>query len=288
MDTPSGTEISLVPKPYNPKNGLTNGIVTRVNNNRFVFSLQNGHTHERQKRTNVYMAQRKFFSEYNIFDVTDTPDVDGSGSFSNEPFLSSTDDRHVGKICRIRSPSSYVGYRLFNGRGDKKHQVQSVLYQIPKTFDWLKGKTFRQCHVIFSTEESFANDAGGMGATAPNENASTKDKNHLKEAVKTVLTKAKKIEDIGNPARGIHVTSTKLPKYNPTTGTFTTNFAGRCQQSSQKNMQLSADAFYCNGNENQEVNLQIACWTTNEYSVDFTAPISPFQAFGFALAQFDL
>jgi hypothetical protein len=55
---------------------------------------------------------------------------------------------------------------------------------------------------------------------------------------------------------------------------------GRGRQESRKNMRLQS--------KNGEVVLQLAKWDKHHYHLDFQAPFEAFQAFGFALAQFDL
>jgi hypothetical protein len=55
---------------------------------------------------------------------------------------------------------------------------------------------------------------------------------------------------------------------------------GRGRQGSRKNMQLQS--------KNGEVVLQLAKWDKHHYHLDFQAPFEPFEAFGLALAQFDL
>jgi len=281
-DVADEVEMTLVPTIVNCNNGLTNGIVCRAtpgNKNRFVFYLQIGETNEREQRMVLFVAQRQVFSKYYIYDVSETIDIDSDGSFRDESFTSKIDNRFVGKICRIRTPSNYVGYSLFEGRGNCKVQVQSVLYQIPKTLTWMKGESLRECHVVFSSKNSIFKSEGIFGSSETVDNGFEKD-------VKAILGKKSTMSSFASLSEETRVTTTKLPKYNKKTGSFTANFGGRCKAADQLNMQL---ADYSPNNGSGKVNLQMAMWTTDEYSLDFaSSTMSSFQAFGYALAQFDL
>lgn len=260
----------------NPSNGIVNGIVCRAtpgDRNRFVFYLQTGTTKDRDARKPFLVAQRRVCSEFLFFDVSKTtttsslmndPTSSASVLLANESFsLGEQDERYLGKLCRIRKQSRFIGYSLFQGL-DEENQVASILYKIPKTVPWIMGRTFRECHVVFTHKET--------------------SKILLKNAVDSVLNKTNDIRGILTPKEGIHTSTTTLPTPELDENgkkIYCTDFHGRCADVSAKNMQLADESFGI-------PNLQMAIWEGDEFSLDFGPPLNAFQALAFAVAQFDI
>jgi Tub family len=113
---------------------------------------------------------------------------------------------------------------------------------------------------------------------------------------------ARKVEHTSHPGQPAEASTTLLESKEPylkPNGRRGLDFAGRGSASSCKNMQLVQAA---DGRGESNVALQMAKWQAKDgagegkravakeklYHVDFAAPITPFQAFGFALAQLDL
>ena len=135
----------------------------------------------------------------------------------------------------------------------------------------IKKQTFRHANVAILAELPMADNEVIMDKTA------------LSKAVDMYLNKEKTLGQMIAPTEGIYVSSTKLP-IKDKDGTFRVNFGNRGNGTTMENMKLTD---YLHKDMN---NLQMIAFddTRVDYSVDYTVPFNAFQAFGFALCQFDL
>ena len=73
----------------------------------------------------------------------------------------------------------------------------------------------------------------------------------------------------------------KPPNWNDTVGAYVLNFNGRVTMASVKNFQLVQPDYLDN------ILLQFGRVGKDEFTMDFRAPLSPFQAFSICLSSFD-
>lgn len=106
----------------------------------------------------------------------------------------------------------------------------------------------------------------------------TKQMTVLEEACRASIRKNRTL-DAAAKLPFVHVYQSKDP-YHKKGGSRALNFAGRGRCVSNKNMQMESD--------DGQVVLQMAQWDKDVYNVDFCAPLTMYQAFGFALAQMEL
>ena len=141
-------------------------------------------------------------------------------------------------------------------------QIMYVLYELPSlTSVLLRRDPPRRAQVAMYDETS---DVNGLG-------------NRLGHMVATSLKSTKHLDQVASDGSGLFAFANKEP-YKKANGDLALNFTGRCRRANAANMQLA--------DEHGDVLIQVAKWdTTNTFHVDFKAPFTAFQAFGFAVAQ---
>lgn len=269
-------------KLRHPMTGLVNGMVRRSsksNKDRFIFCLQTGKVDgkDRTKRKPMLLAQRQttvLYNKFYIFDISKSSIDPHDELLSSEAFKSKDDPRFVGKLQRVfRNNPSHICYSLFQGRHEEEFQVATVMYEIPSTVAHLKKETFRVANIALFSE-----------MPAKNNEEAVLDNTALEEAVNSFLSKKKALGQIIAPAEGIYVSSTKLPVADKD-GVFKVKFGNRGKGTSMKNMLLTDHL------HKDVSNLQMVAFDKDalvDFAVDFVAPFNAFQAFGFAICQFDL
>ena len=270
FEVPSPTE-NLV----NPMNNLVMGMIRPVKGKlgRYVFYLNTSDNPEgRDQHKAIFVAQRVFGCKeirigckYHIYDVSKMAAAKGD-DFAEETFTKKLDSRFVGEFRRIRKIQAepYSGYSLYQGRGEKKVQVQSILFEVSPMMKALTKTTFRTCSVLAFSENK------NLGACV--------DKSQLEKSVNAIYKGKKSILSCQKLQDGIHVHGTKFPVLDTETGKYVLKFGSRGQEPSRRNTQI--------GNKDQ-VTMQMAKWASDDYSVDFAAPYNAYQAFGFALAHLE-
>jgi hypothetical protein len=131
--------------------------------------------------------------------------------------------------------------------------IAKVVYTVPSIVSGLLQSSSRQVElVLYETSKSPSQDG---------------DKHHCEECPPSVTTLR------------------SLEPHKMSNGKLGLDFCGRGRCSSRKNMQLTC----VDGCDSSKVVvLQMAKWDDHVFHVDFQAPVTPLQAFGWALAQLDV
>jgi hypothetical protein len=213
--------------------------------------------------------------------------------FSKVKFSILVSDICVGFLSLVHSNFSCLVYELSmktthdggdSGKPTKPVPVAYILYQVPSITSYVANATPRRAQVaLLTTNQSqhatYFRDVCTASIQMTGRLPSTAIGNS-----DTTVASSMRVE-ITASGVSMNVFGSKEPNLKPN-GRWGLDLAGRGCGSSPKNMQLANDGY-----EDGAVFLQMAKWedtTSKTYHVDFSAPFTPFQAFGFALAQMDL
>jgi len=173
--------------------------------------------------------------------------------------------------------------RTIGKKGDRKASVAAwIVYEVPSVTTLITGDTPSSRHVqvaLPSLVLPFSN------------------KQACKEALKMCLEDSAKGVRNGNwDTNAVSMVLPSMEPYMNKSGKVGLNFQGRGRLPSNKNMQLSVPMM-ANDEDGgdakkrttrHQIAFQMAKWENKVYNVDFTAPLTPFLAFGTALAQMDI
>lgn len=200
----------------------------------------------------------------------------------------SLDDADVGTLDECGNGAEQEGslkkkkHETVGKKGDREASVTAwIVYEVPSVTTLITGDTPSSRHVQVALPSS----------VLPFSN-----KQACKEALKTCLEDSAKGVCNGNwDANAVSMVLTSVEPYMNKSGKVGLNFQGRGRLPSNKNMQLSVPmmANYEDGGDAKKrtrplIAFQMAKWENKVYNVDFTAPLTPFLAFGTALAQMDI
>lgn len=190
----------------------------------------------------------------------------------------------VGYLSQIQSSFSCHAYVLAIEAGStgiaESAPVAFILYQVPSISAYVTKQPPRRAQVALQLYAGVDNITTLSG---------------FQDVCLSTIVRNGRLPAKFPPGVAATVLESKEP-YAKANGRWGLDFAGRGRGSSPQNMQLSEPA--ADGDDGSgPVVLQMCKWETHPkrfasshklYHVDFTAPCTPFQAFGFALAQLGL
>lgn len=176
-----------------------------------------------------------------------------------------------------------------NKQHNKDKIVAWIVYRVPKVTTLISGST-RHAEVALATNPTSTTHPGLPTALFA-DNSNNNDGSFFFKSKSNLIG--------GNSS---FVVLKSVEPYRKKNGNYGLNFHGRGRVASPRNMQLSDgthssdkqmdDEDDCDGNNSNNVSptvlFQVAKWDKKVYNVDFAAPLTPFYAFGLALAQLDL
>jgi tubby-related protein 1 len=194
-------------------------------------------------------------SNYHIFDM--------SRGMVNLKAMDKRSGNYLGKLraCAMEG-SDYV---LVTRNEAQKEEVAAISYERPGFMDQLKdgSQPRRMMVAVPHTDEE--------NLSIPN----TVDPTSGHPSLSEYSTAAKKAT-----GKGVHLLHSKEPSYE--NGNYRLNFFGRVSLASVKNFQLVSDK------DPEDVVVQFGKVGEDKFHLDFKAPVTAFQAFSFALTQFNM
>eukprot|EP00586_Coscinodiscus_wailesii_P007715 CAMPEP_0172521388 /NCGR_PEP_ID=MMETSP1066-20121228/292554_1 /TAXON_ID=671091 /ORGANISM="Coscinodiscus wailesii, Strain CCMP2513" /LENGTH=471 /DNA_ID=CAMNT_0013304295 /DNA_START=145 /DNA_END=1560 /DNA_ORIENTATION=+ len=274
----SRTRYILHFQKQNPSSPTTS--VWRNNNNTTVMGM---------------IAEKSHSSSYHIFDVTrGSPYSSGSGN-NNTPRamtmphhyhhetttqassnnnnnnttggikLNKKQGSYIGKLKKHATPHAKTGQYLL--LRSSKDESAAYSFDIPPiASQWRDGQPPRKLRVVLPSTTT--SSSSSSSADFPPSSSSEKNCAKWLESASGGVTK------------NLRLLETRDPSYEG--GQYRLNFSGRVTVPSVKNMQVLDGG--CGG----ELCLQFGRVGENRFHLDYRAPLNAFQAFGMALAQFDL
>ena len=295
----SGFSLFEAPTSTNELINTTTGLVHCVarreysgGNRRIVFYLENDY-HAGVPPKPVFVAQKQKEGKFYIFNVSET-----GYRVERCHYRTKETATYVGKTRQKKLPNSrFLLNTLYRGTGDTKQQVECMIYdRITLRYPVLEGYPDRVVYSIVAEPPK--------KKTNPNEKAAAR----LQEATSIlgpiVTCATPRIEDairyhvndvqeINDTYHGLHaMKSRRRPPLFPKNSTASAaadgvrdesvfvRYRGRVGRSSRKNIQMIDPVTHA-------VVFQMARWNEDEFTVDFAAPYSAYQAFGAALAQLE-
>ncbi|GKZ01297.1 hypothetical protein MPSEU_001080700 [Mayamaea pseudoterrestris] len=258
LDTKVDTVKSVVtcpcPDDYHDVTGLVHCVVNCTSSKLITMKMQ----HSNGDVTNLLTAKR-------------------GKLFSKTRYIISTCSELLPPIASLKEIESNFVQHTYALEVDNDVAVAYILYVVPKI----------QCNYFCTRNEPRRAEV-----------ALYEDPTHSssKEGVRTTSTQLHLFQEVCRQRLlGPRRLSVPSDVYSPTVlqsvapkakqnGRYGLDFHGRGRSASRRNMQLLVS----NKDDDATIVLQMAKWDDKIYHVDFKAPLTPLQAFGWALAQIDL
>ena len=281
-----------VPKPH-PKTGLVHCMLERTTKHNGGLSLKIIKKTitlrlEDDDKNAVLQAKAVSAHQFAIFSGTNNTDDD-------------VDDKNhqpLATLVRLQSNLTSITYGLRNAQGIT---TAVILYKVPTVSSYLKGgPPPRRAQVALRLAATTNDTKEGKEEEV---SSSSEDDDWFEVACRDSIQQQGNLNGFLQQQDGSSTTSSKnndqvalltsQEPYLKKNGNVGLNFAGRGRQASPKNMQLVTAAAAVpppNNDKNNKAAVvgQMAKWETDQYHLDFAAPLDLVTAFAFGLAQLDL